>query len=347
MWIASCTKVMTSLAAVQCVERGQLALDAPVYDILPELRHLEILDGFDDEGKAILRKNHTPITLRLLLTHSSGIAYDDMYPPLRAWRKSLGQKPGGSTLEQRFSYPLVFEPGTQWMYGAGVDWAGRMVERVTNMTLEGYMKQHIWGPLGIKDMTFHLSSRPDLAARLTDLSGRRRPQAKAQYMRSPFLFKDVVDDLGGQGVYATAQELHKFVHGLLTCEDDERLLKRAALAQFFSPSLTESARASLNKVMKAPADERVVSAAGFAEETGIDWGLGGLVLTTDIPGSMHAGTQLWHGLPNLTWWVDRKAGLCAVYASQLYPPADGKVVELQELFAREMYSRSGARQQKL
>lgn len=64
MWIASCTKVMTSVAAMQCVERGQLSLDEPVYDILPELRDLEILEGFDDDGKAKLRKNPTPITLR-------------------------------------------------------------------------------------------------------------------------------------------------------------------------------------------------------------------------------------------------------------------------------------------
>lgn len=64
MWIASCTKIMTSVAAVQCVERGQLSLDAPVYDILPELRDREILVGFDGDGKPKLKTNPTPITLR-------------------------------------------------------------------------------------------------------------------------------------------------------------------------------------------------------------------------------------------------------------------------------------------
>lgn len=347
MWIASCTKVMTSVAAMQCVERGQLSLDAPVYDILPELRDLEILEGFDDDGKAKLRKNPTPITLRLLLTHSSGIAYDEMFPLVKQWKKSAGQKPGGATLEERFLYPLIFEPGTSWMYGAGIDWAGRMVERVSNTNLEAYMKQHIWGPLGIKDMTFHLSSRPDLAARMTDLSGRPQPGAKAQYMRSPFMAPDVVDDLGGHGIFGTAPELHKFVQALLLCEEDERLLKRATLEEFFSPSLTEGARKALNKIMKAPTDQRAVPAAGFAEETGLDWGLGGLLVTSDVPGWTYAGTQLWHGLPNLSWWVDRKAGLAVTYASQLIPPADEKAVEMEEMFAKEMYRRYAARQQKL
>ncbi|KAL1630985.1 hypothetical protein SLS56_004659 [Neofusicoccum ribis] len=347
MWIASCTKVMTSIAAMQCVERGQLSLDAPVYDILPELRDREIIDGFDDDGKPKLRKNTTPITLRLLLTHSSGIGYDEMSPVLMAWRKSVGQKPGGSTLEQRFTYPLLFEPGTQWMYGAGIDWAGRMVERVSNTRLQAYMEQHLWGPLGIKDLTFHLSSRPDLAARLTDMNGRREPGGKVQHMRSPFLFEDVVDDLGGQGVFGTAPELLKLVHGILACEDDERLLSRASLEQFFSPQLSAGARAALDKIMKAPPSEQIVPAAGYADETSIDWGLGGLLVTSDVPGWTRKGTLVWHGLPNLSWWVDREAGLSVVYASQLVPPSDPKVNEMEEVFAREIYKRYAAREQKL
>ncbi|KAB2579326.1 Acyltransferase LovD [Lasiodiplodia theobromae] len=347
MWVASCTKLMTSVAAMQCVERGQLSLEAPVYDLLPELRDLEILESIDDNGNIKTRKNPTPITLRHLLTHSSGIGYDEMHPILMAWRKASGTKPGGKTVEERFTYPLLFEPGTSWMYGASTDWAGKLIERATGTRLEAYMQQHLWAPLGITDMTFHLRSRPDLEARMTDLSGRPQPDAKCVHMRSPFLFPDMVDDLGGQGVYTTARELFKFVHALLL-DDDERLLKRASLDRLFSPHLDPPARASLNDIMKAPADRRTVPAAGYAPETVIDWGLAGLVVTNDVPGWTRAGTLLWSGLPNVNWWVDRKAGLAVLYASQLFPPADPKTVEMQELYAREMYKRYGVeREQKL
>ncbi|OMP86410.1 Esterase estB [Diplodia seriata] len=342
MWIASCTKAMTSVAAMQCVERGQLSLEAPVYDLLPELRDLEIIESIGPDGSVKTKKNPTPITLRHLLTHSSGISYDEMHPLLMAWRKATNTKPGGATLAERFTYPLIFEPGTAWMYGASIDWAGRLVERATGTRLEAYMQQHLWAPLGITDFTFHLRSRPDLAARMTDLSGRPKPGAPCVHMRSPFLFPDVVDDLGGQGVFGTPRELFKFVHALLLNEDDERLLKRSSFEQLFTPQLTPASRASLAAIMKAPDGERILPAAGFAPETDIDWGLAGLLVTTDVPGWTHAGTLLWSGLPNLNWWVDRKAGLAVVYASQLIPPADGKAVEMAELFAREMYKRYGA-----
>ncbi|OJD40655.1 beta-lactamase family protein [Diplodia corticola] len=348
MWIASCTKAMTSVAAMQCVERGQLSLDAPVYDLLPELRDLEIIESVDDDGNIKTKKNPTPITLKHLLTHSSGIGYDEMNPLLMAWRKATGTKPGGATLTERFTYPLLFEPGTAWMYGASVDWAGRLVERVTKTNLEAYMKQHLWAPLGITDFTFHLRSRPDLAARMTDLSGRPKPGAECVHMRSPFLFPDVVDDLGGQGVFGTPRELFKFVHALLLAanDGDERLLKRDTLEQLFTPQLTPSSRAALAAIMKAPEGERILPAASFAPETGIDWGLAGLLITTDVPGWTHAGTLLWSGLPNLNWWVDPKADLAVVYASQLIPPADPKAIEMGELFAREMYKRYGAAREK-
>jgi CubicO group peptidase (beta-lactamase class C family) len=81
LWIASCTKLMTTVAVMQCVERGQLGLDDNVYTILPELKGLDILTRFDEKtGQPILVKNHKDITLRHLLTHSSGLSYDVFNP---------------------------------------------------------------------------------------------------------------------------------------------------------------------------------------------------------------------------------------------------------------------------
>lgn len=267
-----------------------------------------------------------------------------MNPTLAAWRKSTGTKANADTIVERYNFPLIFEPGTKWMYGGGIDWAGKMVERVNDNTpLQAYMEKHLWAPLGIKDMTFHLASRPDLAARMTDMNMRDETlDNKVRHTQNPFLAPNAKDDFGGHGVFTTAPELHKFIHAVLRDEDDARLLKRATLEQAFSPQLTAPARASLNKALKKTGPDRFVLAAGYDESTDIDWGLLGLLVDSDVPGWTNKGTLVWHGLPNLSWWVDRKAGLAVTYASQLVPPADATTIDYEEMFAREMYKRHAA-----
>jgi CubicO group peptidase (beta-lactamase class C family) len=121
-WIASCTKLMTTVAALQCVEKGLFTLDEDVTRILPEWKDADILTGFDDEGKPKLVKAKNTITLRKLLSHSSGMGYDLMDPNLIKWRetrgepqKSLGadivsQEPSRIIQADRFTARLLFNP---------------------------------------------------------------------------------------------------------------------------------------------------------------------------------------------------------------------------------------------
>jgi len=95
-WIASCTKLLTTVAALQCVEKGLLSLDTDVSDILHEWKTSEILTGFDESGEPQLSKATNTITLRQLLTHSSGMGYDFLSPELAKWRRWRGEKPGPS-----------------------------------------------------------------------------------------------------------------------------------------------------------------------------------------------------------------------------------------------------------
>ena len=108
--------------------------------------------------------NNFEIYNRMLLTHSSGMSYDIFNPRLQKWRASQGQRlSSGKTVAEKYSCPLLYEPGTGWDYSPSIDWAGKMVERVNgNISLQDYMRTHIWEPLGIKDMTFHLRDREDL-----------------------------------------------------------------------------------------------------------------------------------------------------------------------------------------
>ena len=144
-WVASCTKFVTTVAVMQCVERGLLDLDADIAHVLPEWASPRILTGFDENDNPIFRPATKPITLRYIslsetdgmycsgvltatrrmLTHSSGMAYFFMDPLMTRYYELQGKPPTVQTLHQ-FQF-LLFEPGERWMYSPGIDWAGEAV----------------------------------------------------------------------------------------------------------------------------------------------------------------------------------------------------------------------------
>ncbi|KAK7524843.1 beta-lactamase/transpeptidase-like protein [Phyllosticta citriasiana] len=341
MWIASCTKLLGTIAALQCVERGQLSLDAPVYDVLPEFKDQDILTGFGDDGKPQYKKHTTPMTLRHLLTHSSGLSYDMMHPTLMAWRESRGEKPGsGATIGERMHIPLLFEPGSSWIYGCGIDWAGKMVERVNNNTpLEAYMQQHIFGPLGIKDMTFDLSTRPDLAARMADMTKRDAETGGLKPFSGKMSYGSAAEAMAGQGLFSSAPEYILILRSLLA--NDSKLLQPDTVTSMFKPNLSATAKTDLIALVDS-SDYINNAMGGLPHGTERDWGLGGLLNVEDVPDWRYAASLSWGGLPNLTWWIDRKADLCGMFAGQLMPEGDAKAQALSQAFEREMYRRVAA-----
>ncbi|KAB5578015.1 beta-lactamase/transpeptidase-like protein [Coniochaeta sp. 2T2.1] len=358
MYIASCTKLLTTVAALQCVERGLTTLDEDVRSIVTELQDLDILQDDGGGNIASKRKNTTPITLRQLLTHQSGFSYENNEPLLQQWRKGLPEAERGSStsLRGRFLHPLLYEPGTNWSYGPSVDWAGVVIERLTRSNLEEYMTQNIWEPLGISDMTFFLSRRPDMQARVAHMTRRvasdtgSKQEVLAYSPVQPILDPDVEDCFAGGGIFTSPRELFKVIHAVLLASNPSasdtapipptQLLRRSTVQSMFRPQLSESGRASLQKVAQVPRLNRMMGDMPVSASR--DWGLGGLLLMDDLPGWRGKGTLTWGGNPNLTWWIDLRAGLCGLYAAQLMPLGDQKSVELTKLFEREMYARLAA-----
>ncbi|CAE7009272.1 hypothetical protein P3342_002988 [Pyrenophora teres f. teres] len=344
MWIASCTKLMTAICAMQLVERGQLRLDDPVYDIIPELRSRTIITGLTDAQVPIEQPHKQPITLRNLLSHSSGLTYDHIpHPKIMAWLKHHNTTPSLSgKLLERFMHPLVFEPGEGWTYGPGIDYVGLMVERVTEVPLEAYMKKNLWEPLGIRDMTFFLSSRPDMKARLADMS-LRSEDGKVVYTeeRMPYLDgkgNEMEDCMGGHGVLSTPEEYIKVLKAVLTCGDggeQDVILKKESIEEFLKPQLSEASKKEINSLFKNDLVNNAMSATPQAASK--SWSLGGLLLLSDSPDGKKAGTMTWGGYPNLTWFVDRTKGLTGLYASQVIPPGDSKSAEMSSLYQEGMY----------
>ena len=153
--IASMVKVITSVAALQLVEQNKLSLDTPVPDIEPAIGSPQVLDGFDGKGMPQLRPAQRPITLRHLLTHTSGFAYRLWDAKAAQYARSLELLPKAQR-KLAPPTPLMFDPGTRWQYGTSINWVGRIVEAISDEPLDVYFRKHILDPLGMNDTAFVL-----------------------------------------------------------------------------------------------------------------------------------------------------------------------------------------------
>jgi len=319
-WIASQTKLLTAISAMQCVERGQIGLDDPVGEILPELADPDILEGFDDEGKPKLRKATTKITLKMLLTHSSGIAYADATPDLKKWCENAGLVALSGHMKD-YTYPLIFEPGTSWNYGSGLDWTGQIIERLNGCTLGEYMEKNIFTPLGMNSSTFHPENHPEIESRLVDMSAHQPDGTVTSVGR---LWKyPAPHDLGGAGLYSTPTNYIKVLTALL--QGGRGLLKSENVDEIFKPQVTKDVADVHNQWTKKVND---------CEAT---FGLGVSIAAVPFPDRRAAGSVSWGGLPCLSWWIDRKTGIGATIFQQTFPPGNPLSVEFAAKFEAALY----------
>jgi methyl acetate hydrolase len=210
--IASMTKPITSVAVMQLVETGRVKLDEPAASYLPELSEVQVLEEFDaSTGQAKLRPPKTPPTVRQLLSHTSGFAYEFFDPQLHAY-VATGAVPalrqGGDGF---LKAPLLFDPGSRWEYGISTDWLGKLVEKVSGQTLEAYFRQYIFLPLGMTDTFFDVP--PEKQARVVALHQRQDDGSFIEPPPQPFA--PVRFYSGGGGLYSTASDYLKFERMLL------------------------------------------------------------------------------------------------------------------------------------
>jgi CubicO group peptidase (beta-lactamase class C family) len=327
---------MTSVAAMQCVERGLLKLDEDLAkNILPEFQGIQVLSSIDENGP-VFKPATRKITLRNLLTHSSGVAYEFTHPKILAWRSWFNKQSAENKAKSRstdaavgYLVPLVFEPDQGWVYGYGIDWAGVAVSRVSGLSLAEFMDQNIWQPLGMKSTTFDLEARPDLLARLSSMAERdgegKLQRGKRDLMGAPGTV--VVKESGGGGACSTANDYIKLLISLL--KNDERLVRKETVDLMFSPSLADPSH-----LMEVHANPLAYGLAGnIPIGTKVDFGLGGILNLEEVkPTGRASGGMQWGGLPNLFWWINREHGICGCYFGQLLPAGDVPSFEMYERF---------------
>lgn len=292
------TKLLTSIALLQLYERGTIGLDHDVSEHVPVLAKQSVLNGFNKDGTPILVKREKDITLRQLLTHSSGAGYSFMNPKLQQYAKYTGKTvTESSTIDDIFDWPLLYQPAEGWAYGAGIAWAGKVLEKLTGKTLEEYMQENIFKPLGISRATFFPKANPALEGQVSDMSVRDDATGalSAAPPGIPF-FGGLKDCLGGEGAYADLTDYLKVMRSILL--DDGVLLKSETAALMFQPQLpTGAARAGLREAMEDPS----WAVGDFSGPNEYDWAFGGILVAGDKHPMRNRGCLIWSGAANLFW----------------------------------------------
>ncbi|KAK7757519.1 hypothetical protein SLS62_000534 [Diatrype stigma] len=341
MMISSMSKFPTSVAALQLVDQGLITLDEDLSPLLPSLAAQGILTSVADDGAPAVRPRQNPITLRHLLSHSSGVGYhflDKRLGKVRAWQQKQRESasPPSGTVEESCDLPLLFEPGEGWAYGFGLDWVGPLVEKLAGgVSLEDFMRRNIWEPLGVSSSTFFPDQHPDISARRVPMAFRASDGGPAvEKPGAPSVADGLKVCFGGHGLYASMADCFRIADSLLV--NDEKLLRRETVEEMFRPQLTPASRAELRRFMDT-SDMQMLFPSPPIDR---DYGLGGLLIAEDGHEYFRRGAMMWGGAANLNWFIDRAAGVCGVFGSQVMPPGDAKMRKLINAFQAEVYRRA-------
>ncbi|MDY7228081.1 serine hydrolase domain-containing protein [Hyalangium rubrum] len=337
--IASMTKPVTGLAALQLIEKGALGLDQPIAELLPDFKHMRVATGNGSETRPASR----PITVRHLLTLTAGIPHVwQEGPAAELYRRNgldclgnfrltpphEGELPPPRTLEEFgtriASLPLAADPGTQWDYGLALDVLGLVIQRASGQRFEDFLRTHLFEPLGMVDTAFYVPAEklPRLATNYVRKNGALAVQddRKASLFTTPPGVPS-----GGGGLVSTARDFARFCQMLL----NEGELDGVRIAQ---PETLRLQRTNLiPDGIEHP--EFVLDRA--------DWG-GGICIETPQsvrPGGLNVGAYGWTGgVGGTTFWVDPKARTWVVVMvqRQITGPEDTLIDEVRAAARKDL-----------
>jgi CubicO group peptidase (beta-lactamase class C family) len=287
-WIASMTKSVNGAAVLLLVDEGKLSLDAPAAQWLPELGKVTVAGGGAPEK---------PITLRMLLSHTAGIAF----PPRKPTDGAISLKAYVASL---LKTPLAFQPGSAYEYGFGPTVAGRILEIVSGMAYEDFLRTRLFEPLGMRDTTFH----PDDALRARIARTYKRDEDSGELVPgyNPFVTSDAsvrhMPEPAG-GLFSTAADMGRFYAmiaqgGVL---GGKRLLSEKAVRDMLEPVTAGGKKLNYS--------------CGWMHNTA----------TQRVCPSMPVGSHGHGGAFATNGWIDPATGLVTVYLVQnVLVPDSGK-----------------------
>jgi CubicO group peptidase (beta-lactamase class C family) len=333
-WIASMTKAITTAAGMQLVEQGKLSLDESIGKLLPDLANPQVLEGFDAKGEPKLRPAKGQITLRQLMTHTAGFAYDMWNGDMVKYLEKTGT-PGIITCQNAaLKTPICSDPGTRWEYGTNIDFVGKAVEAVSGKKLDAYLRDNLFAPLGMNDTGFKISD--SMRKRLVGMHA-RAPEGLGPF---PFEMEQTPEfHMGGGGLYGTAADYIKFTQMILNKgkANGNQVLKPETVALMGQNNIGAIEVGKLPTALPAFTND-VDLFPGMVKK----WGLSFLINTAKTPEGRSPNSLFWAGLANTYFWIDPVRNVSGVILMQLLPFADGKCLEAFAGIEHGVYAGLGA-----
>ena len=324
--IASMTKPITSVALMQLVEQGKIALDDPGEKYLPELANPKVVESFNaTTGDYKLRPAAKPPTVRQFLTHTSGLAYPFTSAIWRDFKPHAGES-------YPFGGPLLFDPGTRWHYSTSTDVVGRLVEVVSGQKLEDYFREHIFVPLKMNDTSYNVPEAK--GPRLVVQQQRAGEKMNGDVvLQSPQLGLTISNPIGGGGLASTAEDYGRFMRMILNGGelDGARVLKAETVKLMEQNQIGAVSVPALKSALPRSADFT------FIADGRDKWGLGFLITVDQVAGKRSPGSLSWGGINNTYFWIDPARGIGGVIMMQYLPFADAKALAVYDTFENGAY----------
>jgi len=328
--IMSMTKMVATVAALQQMERGELDLDAPVARYCPACAGLQVLEGFDGDTPR-LRPPKTEMTVKHLITHTSGLGYWFFSDDIVRWEAETGTPNVLSGENAIFTAPLVADPGTRYEYGISTDWLGKVIESVSGKTLDDVIAENITGPLGMDETAFVMTEAQRAKCVPVHVKGEDGTWAPTDID----LRQDPEYWTGGHGLHSTPRDYLKFQRMLLgngTSPDGVKILSKETVDAAFTNQIGE---------LDFPAEIPSTDPASCCDVNlgpGLKWGYGLLLNTQETPGMRRALSGSWAGLCNTHFWVDRTTGITGAIYTQFLPFVEPEAVQMYVDFEQALYA---------
>ena len=334
MRIYSLTKLVTVVAALQLLEAGRFQLDDAVEDYVPSIRQVQVLEGFSNEGLPRLRPARTKPTIRQLMTHTAGFTYHFLDHDTHRYRKWFWAQRGKQAPEtmdsEEYMFPIAFDPGTAYAYGISIEWLGRVIEVISQRTLDEYLRQHIFKPLGM-DKTGN-AHPADMWVHVARADGTVTSVGPA--------VADI-DAHGGQYLNSSLDEYSTFLvtilNGGIHPKTKVRLLSEHTVTEYL---FEDHAQRVLGRSSKPPpakagcigvfysADQRLTLDGDLLSGVRKGWSLGLMLAQEPVKYGRDAGSGSWAGLANLYFWLDPRAGRLGLVMTAMFPFLNREVLEL-------------------
>jgi len=320
---AAMTKPVTTVAVMMLVEQGRLGLDDPVSTYLPEIGSREVLARFDAaDATYTTRPAARPISIRHLLTHTSGIGYTFSDPTLAALQKA-GRKEA--------ELPLLHDPGERWTYGSNTELLGRVVEKLAGVPLDEFFRRRIFEPLGMVDTFYRVP--PEKLARLVTRHERKDGKL-TEIANQPIESAPV---RGDGGLSSTARDYGAFLRMLLDGgrSGSVRLLSDASVRAMTSNQIGEVV------VRQQPAANPALTRP-FPLGAGRDrFGFGFQIAVASVRDRRSPGSYSWAGINNTHFWVDPDRRVGVVLLMQVLPFYDDACIAVLTGFEERLNRASG------